>query len=274
MTNYLRDSRDALVECQELASLDSVRALEGAGPVRGRRLGRTVGLLLILAALIAGTTVALAGRSLPVLSSLGRVGGGGEAGHPPNGPVAISSPKGTIAAVPRTTSGDTLAAAQAIVAPAVAPQRLLVPAIGVNAPVESLGLDAKGRMATPSRPENVGWYSPGVTPGDVGNAVIDGHLDWTSGPAVFWKLGRVRQGDELTIVRADGSQARFAVQATSVMPYDGPTDALFTRSGPPSLTLITCYGAWDRQRGTYQQRLVVRASLVTPVASPADGGGG
>ena len=124
---------------------------EGGGPVRGRHLGRTVGLLLILAALIAGTTVALAGRSLPVLSSLGRVGGGGEAGHPPNGPVAISSPKGTIAAVPRTTSGDTLAAAQAIVAPAVAPQRLLVPVIGVNAPVESVGLDAKGRMATPSR---------------------------------------------------------------------------------------------------------------------------
>lgn len=252
----------------------SVRALEGGGPVRGRHLGRTVGLLLILAALLSGTAAFVAGRSLPVLSSLGWAGGRGEAGHPSNGPGAISSPQASIAAVPRTTSGDTLAAAQAIVAPAVAPQRLLVPAIGVNAPVESLGLDAQGRMATPSRPENVGWYSPGVTPGDVGNAVIDGHLDWTSGPAVFWKLGRVRRGDELTIVRADGSQARFAVQATSVMPYDASTDALFMRSGPPSLTLITCYGAWDRQRGTYQQRLVVRASLVTPAASPADVGGG
>jgi LPXTG-site transpeptidase (sortase) family protein len=230
--------------------------------------------LLILAVLLAGAAFLVAGRSLPAVSGLGGVGGRGNAADLSNRPEAISSAKATIEAVPRTASGDTLAAAQAIVAPAVAPQRLLVPVIGVNAPVESLGLDAQGRMATPSRPENVGWYSPGVTPGDVGNAVIDGHLDWTSGPAVFWKLGRVRRGDELTIVRADGSQARFSVQTTSVMPYDASTDSLFTRSGPPSLTLITCYGAWDRQRGTYQQRLVVRAALVTPAPRPADGGGG
>jgi LPXTG-site transpeptidase (sortase) family protein len=172
------------------------------------------------------------------------------------------------------TSGETLAAAQAIVAPVAAPQRLLVPGIGVNASVEPLGLDTQGRMATPSRAENVGWYSPGAAPGDVGNAVIDGHLDWTTGPAVFWKLGRLRHGDEITITRADGSQAKFAVQSTSVMPYDASTDLLFTRSGPPSLTLITCSGSWDRQRGTYLQRLVVRASLVSSApAKPVDGAG-
>jgi LPXTG-site transpeptidase (sortase) family protein len=183
----------------------------------------------------------------------------------------ISSPQASATAEPRTSSQDTLAAAEAIVAPASTPARLVIPAIGVNAQVEALGLDAQGRMATPSRSDRVGWYSPGATPGDVGNAVIDGHLDWTDGPAVFWRVGRLKRGDELTVLRADGSQAKFVVQSSTTTPYDSSTDALFTRSGPPSLTLITCAGAWDRQRGTYLQRLVVHASLApaTPVKTPA-----
>jgi sortase (surface protein transpeptidase) len=188
---------------------------------------------------------------------------------------AISSPRASATPAARSGSQDTLAAAQAIVAPASAPVRLVIPAIGVNAQVESLGLDAEGRMATPSRSDHVGWYSPGTAPGDVGNAVIDGHLDWTDGPAVFWRLGRLRRGDQLTVVRADGSQARFAVQSAATTPYDASTDALFTRSGPPALTLVTCAGTWDRQRGTYLQRLVVRASLIPPppTAVPSDSTG-
>jgi LPXTG-site transpeptidase (sortase) family protein len=188
---------------------------------------------------------------------------------------AISSPQASASPLPPDSSQDTLAAAQAIVAPASPPARLLIPAIGVSAPVEPLGLDAEGRMATPSRPEHVGWYSPGTTPGDVGDAVIDGHLDWTSGPAVFWHLGRLKRGDEITVVRSDGSQAKFAVQSSTTTPYDASTEALFTRSGPPALTLITCAGSWDRQRGTYLQRLVVHASLVAPppTGKPADSPG-
>lgn len=190
-------------------------------------------------------------------------------------PEAIRSPQASATPAARSGADDTLAAAQAIVAPASAPVRLVVPAIGLNAEVESLGLDAEGRMATPSRSDHVGWYSPGSAPGDAGNAVIDGHLDWTDGPAVFWRLGRLKRGDQLTVLRADGSQVKFAVQSLSTTPYDASTDALFTRSGPPALTLVTCAGAWDRQRGTYLQRLVVHASLVPPPPSavPTDAGG-
>jgi hypothetical protein len=221
------------------------------------------------------TAVFLVGtRGLPAGSSPASPAARGVVPRPTTAPSAISSPQPATPTLQRPTSGEALAAAQAIVAPAASPERLLVPAIGVNASVEPLGLDSQGRMATPSRADSAGWYSPGATPGDVGNAVIDGHLDWTTGPAVFWRLGRLRHGDEITIMRADGSQAKFAVQSTSVMPYDASTDSLFTRSGPPSLTLITCSGAWDRQRGTYLQRLVVHASLVSPAPSrPADGSG-
>jgi sortase (surface protein transpeptidase) len=250
-----------------------VRALEGGGPGRGRHLGRIFGLLALLALLAAGGALLFSGP--PAVRGFGRPLLGVAASRPAPGPGAIKSPQASASPVPRTSSQDTLAAAQAIVAPASPPVRLLIPAIGVNSQVEALGLDTQGRMATPSRSDRVGWYSPGSAPGDVGNAVIDGHLDWTDGPAVFWRLGRLKRGDELVVVRADGSQARFAVQSSATTPYDASTDALFTRSGPPALTLITCAGAWDRQRGTYLQRLVVRAALVTPspTHAPSDSAG-
>jgi hypothetical protein len=180
-------------------------------------------------------------------------------------PAAAARPAGVPPAArpaPSPTGGD-LAAAQAIVAAARPPARLQVPAIGVDARVEPVGQDAQGRMANPSGADSVAWFQPGVTPGDVGDAVLAGHLDWTSGPAVFWRLGSLRRGDEVTVVRADGSRARFVVDATSTMPFDAATDALFTRDGPPALTLITCAGAWDRQRGTYLQRLVVHTALAS-----------
>lgn len=176
---------------------------------------------------------------------------------------------------PSPTPNDRLAAAQAIVAAAAPPVRLQVPSIRVDAPVEPVGLDAQGRMATPSLASNVAWYKPGAVPGNVGDAVMAGHLDWTSGPAVFWYLGKVKKGDEITVVRSDGSKARFIADRTSMVPYDSPTDALFTVDGPPSLTLITCAGSWDRQRGTYLQRLVVHATLAPSVNTnlPGDEGG-
>jgi sortase (surface protein transpeptidase) len=169
------------------------------------------------------------------------------------------------------TADPALRAAQAIVAPAGPPARLLVPSIKVDAPIEPVGLDAQGRMGTPAQASDVAWFSPGVTPGDVGDAVVAGHLDWTSGPAVFWLLGRVRRGDEITVVRSNGSRATFVTDATSMVPYDSDTRALFTRDGPPSLTLITCAGTWDRQRGTYLQRLVVHASLAPTVSTTRSG---
>ena len=180
--------------------------------------------------------------------------------HHQTGDVAHAS-SATAPAPTATPADDILAKARAIVAPAAAPTRLVIPNIGVNATVEPVGLDEAGRMASPSVPANVGWYRSGVAPGDAGNALLDGHLDWTSGPAVFWHLGNLRVGDPLSIVRADGSQVQFVVDSTSLLPYNAFDDALFTAIGPPSISLITCAGAWDQQHGTYLQRLLVHASI-------------
>ena len=217
-----------------------------------------LGCLLVAAAGVLGT-----GR-LPTTWRLAPVAASRTADSP-----AASTPS------PSATPDQALEQAQAIVAAAAPPTRLLVPSINVNAAVEQVGVDAQGRMGVPSQASNVAWYKLGSAPGDVGDAVIAGHLDWTSGPAVFWYLGRLRRGDAITVVRADGSSARFVTDSSTTVPYDSPTDRLFTRDGPPSLTLITCAGAWDRQRGTYLQRLVVHATLAaTAAASPSAAGGG
>lgn len=190
-------------------------------------------------------------------------------------PASAPRAQASAAPGPGASPNAALAQARAIVAAPAAPARLLVPAIKVDAQIEPVGMDSQGRMGTPSQASRVAWYKLGSAPGEVGDAVIAGHLDWTNGPAVFWYLGKLRSGDEITVVRADGSQAKFVTDATRTVPYDSSTDALFTRDGAPSLTLITCAGAWDRQRGTYLQRLVVHATLVPTVSTdkPGDEGG-
>jgi len=173
--------------------------------------------------------------------------------------------------VPRAVSS---AAPDAAPKPVAAPARLSVPVLGVDADVEAVGVDGQGRMGTPSRPEHVGWYRQGAAPGQPGNAVIDGHLDWTSGPAVFWQLHRLRVGDEAFVTGSDGTRLRFVVDSVSTIAYDANVDGLFVTLGPPSLTLLTCTGVWDRQRATYLQRLVVHLSLPpqAPTEKPGEAG--
>lgn len=186
-------------------------------------------------------------------------------------------------AVPTSAAGDP--EGQPVVpspsAPTVAsigsapPARLSIPALGVEAQVEPVGTDAQGRMEVPSRPDRVSWYRLGTSPGQSGNAVLAGHYDWTNGPAVFWKLKHLKVGDEIAVIRTNGERVGFIVRASEVVTFDARPSGMFTTSGPPSLSLVTCTGAWDRQRGTYLERLVVHASLAVqaPAEKPGDEAG-
>jgi sortase (surface protein transpeptidase) len=187
------------------------------------------------------------------------------------GPGTAAHPNGVRHAVrPQVspTPDPLLAQARTIAGPAAPPSRLVIPAIGVDAMVEPVGLDDQGRMAAPAKTTDVGWYQLGAAPGDAGDAVMDGHLDWWNGPAVFWRLSQLRVGDRVTVVRADGTRVDFLVDSSRTVPYDASLPDLFTEVGPPTLTLITCAGAWDAGRATYLQRLVVHASLASQVLPP------
>jgi sortase (surface protein transpeptidase) len=172
----------------------------------------------------------------------------------------------------RTASSGPPAAAPAApgaVPPAThaAPARLAIPSLGVDAAVERVATDATGAMAVPADYRDAGWYSPGVVPGDPGDAVIDGHLDWAVAgrdvPAVFRRLASLRPGDELDVTTQDGEMLTFSVVASTRVPADADAGAygLFDPAGPPRVTLVTCAGEWSAAQARYLERLAVTAEL-------------
>jgi LPXTG-site transpeptidase (sortase) family protein len=138
--------------------------------------------------------------------------------------------------------------------------RLVIPRIGVDAPIAPVGRDRKGAMASPASLDGVGWFNRGPAPGQPGDAVIDGHYG-VEQPAVFRKLHFLRPGDEVDVVWPDGHTTYFQVTSLQTVPADSHPTGLFSRAGPSSLSLITCAGAWLPARATYSDRLIVTAML-------------
>ncbi|MFZ0215147.1 MAG: class F sortase, partial [Candidatus Dormiibacterota bacterium] len=98
-------------------------------------------------------------------------------------------------------------------------------------------------------------------PGAPGNAILDGHLDWWTGPGVFLHLSRVHRGDTITVVRGDHTRLQFTVTGEQVLAADARVPmSMLTTTGPATLSLITCYGSWDTGKAEYQQRLIVDAT--------------
>lgn len=143
------------------------------------------------------------------------------------------------------------------------PDQVRIPAIGVDAAVEPVGVTPDYAMATPSHTSQLGWYRLGSAPGDPGDAVIDGHLDTPTGaPAVFAGLAAVKPGDSISVI-AGGRDYRYAVTSVKSVPYQWRPDGLYSTEGASRLTLITCAGSWDANKGIYRERLVVEAAPAT-----------
>lgn len=150
---------------------------------------------------------------------------------------------------------------------AARPTAVYIPSIGVAAPLMELGLDAKGAIQNPPfDPPNVaGWYRYGPVPGQRGAAVITGHLDTRTGPAVFARLGTVRRGDQIQVLRADRSVAVFVVDKVEHTPKRGfPAKKVYGKLAYPGLRLVTCGGTFDRKAHSYQDNTIVYAHLAAP----------
>lgn len=151
--------------------------------------------------------------------------------------------------------------------PLEVPVRVRIPRIGVNAPIETVGIEADGTMGTPKDFADVGWYGYGPMPGQVGASVIAGHVDSVHGPAVFWSLRDLRPGDRIEVDLLGGVTRRFVVDGSGSYQSDAaPLSAIFSWSGPPRLVVITCGGVFDRARHAYDHRLIVYAHLDTSSA--------
>jgi LPXTG-site transpeptidase (sortase) family protein len=142
------------------------------------------------------------------------------------------------------------------------PTDLRIPAINVKTPLESLVLDRDGQLEAPKQYDRAGWWRDGVNPGDVGPAVIAGHVDSKDGPAVFYDLRTLRAGDTVDIVRG-GQVVRFRVTEVEQYPKNNfPTAKVYQPTPGPELRLITCGGVFDKTRLSYRDNIVVYAILV------------
>ncbi|MFD5149341.1 class F sortase [Streptomyces sp. NPDC058401] len=147
--------------------------------------------------------------------------------------------------------------------PGSPPTRIRIPSIRVDAPLTGLGLQADGSLEVPppARRDLAGWYREGTTPGATGTAVVAGHVDDASGPAVFYHLGALRRGALIEIARADGRTAVFSVHAVEVYDAKAFPDSLVYGSAPRAeLRVITCGGGFSKRTG-YQGNVVVFAHL-------------
>ncbi|MFF0557208.1 class F sortase [Streptomyces sp. NPDC004266] len=143
------------------------------------------------------------------------------------------------------------------------PVTVAVPAITIEAPVIELGLDATGRLGTPpvDNPRVVGWYAKGPAPGERGTAVVVGHRDTRTGPAVFLNLDSLSAGNTVRVARADGKVAVFTVDRVGTYAKNAfPDKEVYGDTGRPELRLLTCGGAFDRGKG-YEANIVVFAHL-------------
>lgn len=155
------------------------------------------------------------------------------------------------------------------------PIRLEIPAIQVDALIESVGLTPQDAMDVPKGWMNAGWYHKGFRPGEAGNAVIAGHLDSnTGGPAVFWALNQLLPGDDVFVTYSSGLRLQFQVEGNQVYNHDAQgqiIDSIFGPSQTADLNLITCKGAWDYGNATYAERLVVFTRMVGEAPMAAAG---
>ncbi len=185
-------------------------------------------------------------------------------------PVTAANATTTAVNTPQAIQTPTLLAAPLV--PAVdeallLPVRLRIPAIGVDAEIEAVGQTRSGAMDVPTQVDNVAWYELGALPGEIGNAVIAGHLDRVTGaPAVFWDLTDLQEGDSIYVIDGQGTEHHYQVTKSKSYPYDkSPIAEIFGFSLGSHLNLITCRGTWNRGRQTYSNRYVVYTELVESI---------
>jgi len=139
------------------------------------------------------------------------------------------------------------------------PKNFSMPLLEINAEIQEVGLTSGGEMETPANFKSVGWFRFGAKPGENGNAVLAGHLDtYLDKGGIFWNLNKMKPGDFVYVTDEYGKKLRFKVTRSEI--YDAesaPMEEIFGPSDKPYLNLITCDGAWDSGKKSYNKRLVV-----------------
>lgn len=143
------------------------------------------------------------------------------------------------------------------------PVALIIPAIGVSTRLVSLAMTAGDTIQVPPDPAVAGWFTGSPRPGAIGSSIILGHIDSRTGPAVFYRLGRMRPGERLYVRQVGGTLAVFRVDAVRwYLKSRFPTAAVYGPTPDRELRLISCGGIFDPGLKSYLSNVVVYATEV------------
>ena len=225
---------------------------------RQRSAGGAAALMVAVAVILSscgstssGSSSSASGEAAPSMAASGPA-----AATVPTGPADSPGP-----AVPSTSAipvrPATLPAAEAV----PAPTSLTVAGTAINMPVVAGGVSAEGAMEIPDAFDRAAWYKFGPAPGAAeGTAVIAGHIDTKSDRAPFSALKSLAAGTLIRVGRDGAAPLTYRVVGVEMMAkdkFDG--GALFRRSGPHELKLVTCGGRWLDERMDYSDNVIVTA---------------
>ena len=139
-------------------------------------------------------------------------------------------------------------------------KRLTIPSLKIDAKIQDVGITRKGNISTPNNFFDVGLYKYGVFPGDMGSAIIDGHVDNGFGfKAVFGNLSDIQIGADIYVETKEGVDVHFIVTGTAIYDYTDSAEKILSEKDNSYLKLITCTGKWIPEYRTHDKRLVVTA---------------
>lgn len=193
-------------------------------------------------------------------------------------PAASETPASVSAsptAAPASVSADPMASIPAPTTPPVAqpagqeaplPTSVSIPAIKAMSTLIPLGVNPDLTVQVPDvrHPEQASWFDLGVRPGEVGSAVLLGHVDGGGATGVFNRLGTLNLGDVISVGRADGSTANFKVtRVRTVLKTMFPSQDVYGPKPDAEIVLVTCGGTLDRAAHNYLSSVIVTGVLVS-----------
>jgi len=145
------------------------------------------------------------------------------------------------------------------------PKVLVYARFKIKAPIEPLSFAKKSDYEAPYRWGDVAWYDRGPRPGDLGRAVIYGHLDSYCCPAIFYQLKNAHTGDIIQVTYRNGKTLSFKVQwRDSYLNSKLPLNFIYGRARERGLVLMTCGGIFHRDGTGYDHKEVVYARVILP----------
>ena len=232
------------------------------GPMRRRTGAALAGLAMVVA--LAGCSGAATGPDAPTETTTTSAAASSTPSPGTTARASATADDASGAAETAAAASDPIPApngAADVVETGLRPASVTIPSIGVGSKLTALGIASDGVVEVPKNPDQAGWLDRSPAPGQQGPAVIIGHLDSRSGPAVFARLAELEVGAPVVVTRHDGTTVRFTVDGVQSFPKTSfPTAATYGPVPGPALRLITCGGTYDHSSKSYESNVVVFAS--------------